>query len=134
MLAVHEAILRARDPANDEFAAWRLRLIGVAASVIETDRLFADFLDGTEFEALVAPLRRAETIARQFGDESFAARLETRPITHAASSPCGRRPKAKEPTEQNAFDALSSLTHRALKRVISATSFGPAVNATEPSC
>lgn len=57
---------------------------------------FANLLDDAELDALVAPLRRAETIGRPLGDESFVAQLEAALKRKLRPSPRGPKPKAKE--------------------------------------
>jgi putative transposase len=54
---------------------------------------FADLLDDPKLEALVAPLRRAETIGRPLGNESFVAKLEA--ALNRTLRPLPRGPKAK---------------------------------------
>ena len=57
---------------------------------------FADLLEGAELDALAAPLRRAETIGRPLGDETFMARLESALQRNLRARRRGPKPKGEE--------------------------------------
>ena len=68
---------------------------------------FAELLADAERDALVAPLRRSETIGRPLGDECFITRLELALKRNLRPLRRGPKPKSKEQSEHDGLSALS---------------------------
>jgi putative transposase len=67
--------------------------------VLDRFPLFADLLDDPRYDALVAPLRQAETIGRPLGDDSFVAKLEATLNRTLRPLPRGPKPRPEALTK-----------------------------------